>query len=64
MDAGKVIQQGGEYPTYGADNGMVLLNMKGLSYENPLWEDLLDQLTWDETVDLLSNGRHKTQPIA
>ncbi|MBO7385022.1 MAG: glycoside hydrolase family 3 protein, partial [Clostridia bacterium] len=33
------------------------------SYENPLWEDLLDQLSWDETVDLLSNGRHKTQAI-
>ncbi len=63
MDASKEIIPGGEYPTYGADNGLVLLDMKGLSYENPLWEDLLDQLTWDETVDLLSNGRHKTQPI-
>jgi beta-glucosidase len=63
MDASKEIIPGGEYPTYGADNGLTLLDMKGLSYENPLWEDLLDQLTWDETVDLLSNGRHKTQPI-
>ncbi len=63
MDAAKEIIPGGEYPTYGAENGLVLLDMKGLSYENPLWEDLLDQLTWDETVDLLSNGRHKTQPI-
>lgn len=64
MDAGKVIKPDDvEYPTYGAQNGLVLLDMKGLSYENPLWDDLLDQLTWDETVDLLSNGRHKTQPI-
>lgn len=51
------------YPTYGKDNGLVLLDMKGLSYNDPLWNDLLDQLTWEETVDLLSNGRHKTQPI-
>lgn len=63
MDAGKVIEKGGEYPTYGANNGLVLLDMQGLSYENSLWDDLLDQLTWDETVDLLSNGRHKTQAI-
>ena len=64
MDASKVIKKGGEYPTYGADNGLSLLDLRGLSYENALWDDLLDQMTWDETVDLLSNGRHKTQPIA
>ncbi|MBP5248968.1 MAG: glycoside hydrolase family 3 C-terminal domain-containing protein [Lachnospiraceae bacterium] len=63
MDAGKEIEKGGEYPTYGAQNGLVLVDLEGLSYENPLWDDLLDQLTWDETVDLLSNGRHKTQAI-
>ncbi len=63
MDAAKEIAKGGEYPTYGAQNGLVLVDLKGLSYENSLWEDLLDQLSWDETVDLLSNGRHKTQAI-
>ena len=63
MDASKVMEKGGEYPTYGANNGLVLLDLKGLSYEDPLWEDLLDQMTWEETVDLLSNGRHKTQAI-
>lgn len=63
MDAGKVIQKGGEYPTYGADNGLKLLDLKEVPYENKVWDDLLDQLTWDETVDLLSNGRHRTQTI-
>lgn len=63
MDAAKAMEKGGEYPTYGAQNGLILLDLKGLSYEDPLWEDLLDELTWDETVDLLSNGRHKTQAI-
>ncbi len=61
MDAGYVIKSDDvAYPTYGAQNGLVLLDMKGLSYENSLWDKLLDQMTWDETVELLSNGRHKT----
>lgn len=63
MDAGKMIKEGGTYPTYGADNGLVLLDLQGKSFEDPLWDKLLDQMTWDETVDLLSNGRHKTQAI-
>lgn len=53
-----------EYPTYGAKNNLTLLSLKGESTDSPLWDKLLDQLTWDETVDLLSNGRHKTQYIA
>ncbi len=61
MDAGVVIQEDDtEYPTYGADNGLKLIDLMGESYESGLWDDLLDQLSWEETVELLSNGRHKT----
>ena len=63
MDCGKVVTEGGEYPKYGAQNGRKLLDYLELSYDNPLWDELLDQLTWEETVDLLSNGRHRTQAI-
>ena len=63
MDCGKVLSEGGEYPTYGKNNGLTLLDLLEVPYENTLWDDLLDQLTWEETVDLLSNGRHRTQPI-
>lgn len=63
MDADKVITKGGEYPKYGADNGLKLLDLIDVPYENKLWDDLMDQMTWAETVDLLSNGRHRTQPI-
>ncbi|MBQ7324094.1 MAG: glycoside hydrolase family 3 C-terminal domain-containing protein [Clostridia bacterium] len=63
MDASKVIKKGGEYPTYGAQNGLVVVDMKGVAYENLLWDQLLDQMTWDEQVDLLSNGRHRTQAV-
>ena len=63
MDADVVIQKGGEYPTYGADNGLKLINLMDEEYDAPVWDDLLDQLTWEETIDLLSNGRGQTIAI-
>lgn len=69
MDAGKVIVEDDvAYPTYDAENGLVLLDLMNedgtvRGYDDPLWDDLLDQLSWDDTVELLSNGRHKTVAI-
>lgn len=63
MDADKVIQKGGEYPTYGADNGLQLIDLMDEPYGSAAWEQLMDQMTWDETVYLLSNGRHKTVAV-
>lgn len=61
FDADKIILPDDvAYPTYGAKNGLVLLSLKDEPTTSPLWDKLLDQLTWDETVELLSNGRHKT----
>ena len=59
------------YPTYGADNGMTLASLisivdgkpQPVSYDDERWDPLLDQLTWDETVMLLSNGLRKTYGI-
>ena len=56
------------YPTYGADNGMTLASLisiidgvpQHVDYDDPRWEALLDQLTWEDTVMLLSNGLRKT----
>ena len=69
MDAGYVIKEDDQpYPTYGAKNGLKLIDMMRedgtiRNYNDPLWDKLLDQLTWDDTVTLLSNGRHKTVAI-
>ena len=73
MDADKVIKKGGEYPTYGAKNGLVLIDLRyvdevtgEVSYEpygSMLWDKLLDQMTWEETITLLSQGRHQTTVI-
>ncbi|MCI8612209.1 MAG: hypothetical protein HFE48_00720 [Clostridia bacterium] len=61
-----------EYPKYGQDNGLLLIDLRVFSdengeptdewipYDDPLWDEFLDQLTFKETVALLSNGFRTT----
>ena len=53
----------GTAPTTGADNGIMLADLKGLDYDDPLWEDYLDQFTFDEMKSLISHGAYITVPI-
>ena len=50
-------------PTLGADNGLKLYDMIGLDYDDPKWDKLLDQLTFDEMVSLIGDSFHWTMPI-
>ena len=43
-------------PTTGADNGIVLSDLKGLAYDDPKWEQFLDQFTYEELKSLFSEG--------
>ena len=52
-----------EMPTLGADNGMKLYDMIGKDYNDPAWDALLDQLTFDEMVTLIADSFHWTMPI-
>ena len=52
-----------EMPTLGADNGVQLYDMIGLDYDDPKWNDLLDQLTYDEMVALIGDAFHWTMPV-
>lgn len=52
-----------EMPTLGADNGLKLIDMMGLSYDDPKWDTLLDQMTFDEMVSLIGDSFHWTMPI-
>ena len=52
-----------EMPTLGADNGLKLYDMIGLDYDDPKWDDLLDQLTYDEMVSLIGDAFHWHMPI-
>lgn len=37
---------------------------KWVSYDDPLWDALLDQMSWDETCRLVRNGQRHTEPVA
>ena len=60
----------GEYPTYGQSAGLTLVDMmqdengESINYFDPLWDTFMDQLTWQDTVTLCSNGAHLTEAIA
>ncbi len=45
-------------PTLGADNGMKLVDMIGLDYDDPAWDKLLDQLTFEDMVSLIGDSFH------
>lgn len=50
-------------PTMGADNGLALYDMIGLDYDDPKWEELLDQMSYDEMVTLITDAFHWTMPV-
>lgn len=49
---------------YGADNGLTLASLMDLDYDDPKWEDLLDQMTLDEQVELVQNGASQTAAVS
>lgn len=49
-----------EMPTTGANNGLVLNDLRGAEYDDPKWEELLDQVTIDEMVNLIAYGGFQT----
>ena len=51
-----------EMPTLGAKNGLKLVDMMGLDYDDPQWQALLDQLTFDEMVAMIGDSFHWRMP--
>lgn len=62
-----------EYPAYGKVDGERLRlvdlvtdkdgNDLNYDYNDPIWDRLLDQLTWEETVELLNTGLRSTAAL-
>ena len=52
-----------EMPVLGADNGLKLVDMIGLDYDDPKWDLLLDQLTFEEMVEFIGDAFHWTMPV-
>ncbi|WP_444328085.1 glycoside hydrolase family 3 C-terminal domain-containing protein, partial [Paratractidigestivibacter sp.] len=49
--------------TFGAKNGLKLSDMKGLDYDDPQWDKLLDQVTLDEMKILVGNAGWMTTGV-
>ncbi len=47
-------------PTTGAQNGLTLASMIGLEKDHELWEQLLDEMTAEEMMNLVENGGYYT----
>ena len=52
-----------QMPTLNAKNGVKLYDLIGKDYNDPLWDKLLDQMTFDEMVSLIGDAFHWTMPV-
>ena len=50
-------------PTTGASNGVMLADLTGKDYDDPLWNDLLDELTVEEMGTLIAKAGFSTIEI-
>ena len=50
-------------PTTGAKNGLKLEDLRGVDYDDPQWDSLLDQLTVAEMDTLIAIGGYQTSPV-
>ena len=50
-------------PTLNAKNGVKLYDLIGKDYNDPLWNKLLDQMTYEEMVALIGDAFHWTMPV-
>ena len=63
-DATHGVYSAAEMPTMGAQNGLTLAMYIGVDYDDPAWEDLLDQLTFEEMAVMIGQGYHNTAAAA
>ena len=52
-----------EMPVTGADYGLLLQDMRGLAYDDVMWDKFLDQLTVEDMVSLISVGGYQSTEI-
>lgn len=48
---------------YGAKNGLSLIDLRGKSYDDPMWNDLLDQLTVEDYQQLITSSGYGTPEL-
>lgn len=50
-------------PVTDADNGVVVADLTGKDYDDPLWEDLLDQLSVNDMINMVNLGGFQTVAV-
>lgn len=50
-------------PVLGADNGLKLFDLKGVPYDDAKWDQLLDQLTFEDMATMINVGGWQTAAI-
>jgi len=53
-----------EMPVTGASKGVKLKDLRDKDFDDPLWDDLLDELSIQDMVDLIAGGGYQTKEIA
>lgn len=51
-------------PTTGANNGVDLADLRGLEYDDPMWDTLLDEMTTSDMDQLIALGGYATVAIS
>lgn len=64
LQSNKPVESEGELPQYGVSSGMTLIQMRGKDYDDPDWDKLLDQITFDELNELLTTCVCNTPSVA
>lgn len=62
-DGTKYNDDADEMPTMGANNGLTLYELAGLEYDDPKWDELLDQMSFDDMVKLINIGGWQTTEV-
>jgi beta-glucosidase len=52
-----------EMPTQGAEGDLGLIDVRGLDYDDPQWQALLDQISVEEMTNVILNGAYNTGAI-
>lgn len=60
----KIVEEDGvTMPNYSLNNGYKLADLRGKDYDDDMWDDLLDQMSFGEQSKLVTNGAFSTDAV-
>lgn len=62
-DSAKYDNETDEMPVTEADNGLTAADLTGKEYDDPLWEELLDQLSVEDMIQMVNLGGFQTVAV-